>query len=703
MDSQAKRTIITTVVCLVILFGWTKLQQRWYPPPKEVPTSQSQDAGAPVASAPTSDVPGVGTPTSGAVVAARDLTGQYRAINATGASALTLGGDQPGNPYEFALVVEPRGAGVSSARLTGYRNNIAKEKAPKPDPYDLLNPIGTDGGAPLLSFATQRVRLVDQKQTVDLENAIWSAKKTTDETGETAELSTVIKNGESDIARVVKTYRVDKKSPHIKISQRIDNLSPTSIKVVLTQRGPIGLRQSDPQRDERRVVSAVLDESGRIRLGQHAMHQEVIKLENEKEFAQGESHTVWVSVGNKYFAGIVHPEPLDSKAKFASYLSKVSARTPLGGTTPQDDLTFEMTFSPESPIASGQSLALGEDVYLGPKSHKDFESMPAAISRNYDVIYDPERAWCMFKIIASAMLWLLNTIHAVVRNYGLAIIGLVLVVRTILHPVTKRGQVNMMKMQKGMAALKPKVDAIQQQYKNDKQKLNEETMKLYREEGINPAGQMLGCLPLFLQMPVWVALWNTLNTNVDMRHQPFFLWIHDLSAPDALIPFSQTITIPLISALTGPIHALNLLPIIMAITMYTQQKISQKMSAPATPPPKKYDDQGREIPDPMAQQQKMMGFMMIFFGLMFYNLPSGLNLYILTSNLMGMAEQFWIKKQLKRKDEEGGFDSPKKRPPPGPHKPSFFERLQQKAEDARRMQTEGTLTRTPKKKKQPRF
>src|SRR5262249_8750755 len=106
------------------------------------------------------------------------------------------------------------------------------------------------------------------------------------------------------------------------------------------------------------------------------------------------------------------------------------------------------------------------------------------------------------------------------------------------------------------------------------------------------------------------------------------------------------------------------------------------------------------VPDPMAQQQKMMGFMTLFFGLMFYNYPSGLNLYILTSNLMGMAEQYWIKKQLKRKEAAGEFDPKPKKPPSDiQRKPSWFERLQQQAEEARKLQSE----RAPRKKKQPRF
>jgi YidC/Oxa1 family membrane protein insertase len=259
---------------------------------------------------------------------------------------------------------------------------------------------------------------------------------------------------------------------------------------------------------------------------------------------------------------------------------------------------------------------------------------------------------------------------------------------------------NMMKMQKGMAHLKPKIEAIQQQYKNDKQRLNEETMKLYREEGINPASQFLGCLPMFLQMPILVALYTALNLDVDLRHQPFCLWIHDLSSPDALIRFGGSYLIPLIGSMIGPITALNILPLIMTVTMYAQQKFMQKLTAAQTPPTVKRDKDGNPVPDQMAQQQKMMNFMMIFFGLMFYNLPSGLNLYFLTSNLLGMLEQYIIKKEIRRKEARGDFEV-KQKPAAGTGKPSLFGRyidmMQKKAEQVRMVQSERPQTPADKK------
>ncbi len=229
-------------------------------------------------------------------------------------------------------------------------------------------------------------------------------------------------------------------------------------------------------------------------------------------------------------------------------------------------------------------------------------------------------------------------------------------------------------------------------------------MKLYREEGINPAGQLLGCLPMVLQMPVWVALWTTLNTNVDMRHEPFFWWINDLAAPDALFPFPESwfFTLPML----GAVEAFNLLPLIMTATMYGQQKITQKLTKPTTPAKPKLDKHGRPLPDQLAQQQKMMSFMMIFFGIIFYNFPSGLNLYILSSNRLGMLEQWRIKKHIREKEERGEFEVRKTSPAADKVKPSriggYIEKLQKKAEQARLAQSSSSPAKSAKKKRKAR-
>jgi YidC/Oxa1 family membrane protein insertase len=254
----------------------------------------------------------------------------------------------------------------------------------------------------------------------------------------------------------------------------------------------------------------------------------------------------------------------------------------------------------------------------------------------------------------------------------------VIVVRTILHPITRRSQVNMMKMQKQMASLQPKVNAVKEKYANDRAAMNQAMMEVYKDAGVNPAGSMLTCLPMMLQLPIWAALWTALNSTVEMRHAAFDgWWIRDLTQPDALIAFSAGVEIPLLSyVMGGPIHSFNLLPILLAISQLIQAKFMPRSSAPAA----------GGNPDQMEQQRKMMMFMSVFFLFLFYNMPSGLNLYIMTSNLAGILEQWRIRKHIAEEEEKAKFA-----PPPGPKPKGWFHRkweeLQKEAEEVKRIQS----------------
>jgi YidC/Oxa1 family membrane protein insertase len=224
------------------------------------------------------------------------------------------------------------------------------------------------------------------------------------------------------------------------------------------------------------------------------------------------------------------------------------------------------------------------------------------------------------------MMWLLDMFSkATLGNYGLAIILLVVLVRLGLHPLTKKGQVSMMAMQK----LQPQMEAAREKYKDNKAKLNEEMMKIYKSAGASP---FLGCLPMVLQMPIWIALWTGLQAAVELRHAgllPF--WITDLAAPDALIDFGRTlVNLPLV----GPLRSFNLLPILLAVGMVLNQKFT-----PSTP----------TSTQQQATQKQMMYFMNVFFLLIFYNAPSGLTMYIMASTFAGVFEQYVIRKHIRER------------------------------------------------------
>jgi len=235
-----------------------------------------------------------------------------------------------------------------------------------------------------------------------------------------------------------------------------------------------------------------------------------------------------------------------------------------------------------------------------------------------------------------------------------------------------------------MASLQPKINAVKEKYGNDRQAMNQAMMEVYREAGVNPAGSVLTCIPMALQLPIWAALWAALNSTVEMRHAPLDgWWIKDLTQPDALIPLGTAIHVPLLSfILGGPITAINLLPILLAISQLLQAKYMPRSTAPSTP----------DKPDQMEQQRKMMMFMSVFFFFMFYNMPSGLNLYIMTSNVAGIFEQWRIRQHIAEEEKRGKFAAAAAPKPKGwLHRK--WEELQKEADQARRVHSDRTKKR----------
>jgi len=213
-----------------------------------------------------------------------------------------------------------------------------------------------------------------------------------------------------------------------------------------------------------------------------------------------------------------------------------------------------------------------------------------------------------YDALSGIMSWILRASYFVIPNYGIAIVILTLIVRMALHPLSKKSQTSMAKMQK----LQPKVKELREKFKTDKQRQQQEMMKLYKEYGVNPLG---GCLPMLLQLPIFIGLYNMLRNSIELRHACFVpWWVEDLSQPDAFF------------------GVVNVLPIFSVAIMFIQQRMQPKSG------------------DPQQQQtQKIMGYMMpAFLGWIFYGMPSGLNLYFVVSMLVGVLEQRHIRKQLDR-------------------------------------------------------
>jgi YidC/Oxa1 family membrane protein insertase len=198
-----------------------------------------------------------------------------------------------------------------------------------------------------------------------------------------------------------------------------------------------------------------------------------------------------------------------------------------------------------------------------------------------------------------------------------------------MHPITRMSQVSMSKFSK----LAPKAEEIKKKYANNKAELNKQVMQLYKKQGASP---IMSFLPMLVQMPVWIALYSAIYASIELRGARFLpFWITDLSAPDAVVRFS-TIIVPLFGWKIG---SLNLLPILMGVAFYLQQKLTPSQTPAAATPE-------------AAQQQKIMSVMMtVLFPLMLYRAPSGLNLYIMASTFAGVIEQYVIRKHIRKKEE----------------------------------------------------
>ena len=244
------------------------------------------------------------------------------------------------------------------------------------------------------------------------------------------------------------------------------------------------------------------------------------------------------------------------------------------------------------------------DIFFGPKSMRVLNSIGNQLSRALDF------GWWTF--LAKPCLWLMNAIYDFIPNYGIAIIILTLLVKIFLWPLGAKSYKSMSEMKK----IQPLMKEIREKYKDDKKKMNEEVMALYRTYKINPLG---GCLPMVFQIPVFFALYRMLYQAIELRHAPFLLWINDLSAPDRLFNFG--FSIPFME----PPYGIPVLTLVMGASMILQQKMSPPMGDPA--------------------QAKMMMLMPVVFTVIFINFSSGLVLYWLVNNIFSIAQQYYTQKK----------------------------------------------------------
>ncbi|MBE9519519.1 MAG: membrane protein insertase YidC [Proteobacteria bacterium] len=313
--------------------------------------------------------------------------------------------------------------------------------------------------------------------------------------------------------------------------------------------------------------------------------QEVKTGDLEKGPKTLKGNITWAAYEGTYFmTGIIPEQKENLAAKFSA----------------DGDKVVSVLTGPEDVIQSQGHLQYNYLIYFGPKK----------ISTLQEIGHDLDRAinFGWFDKLARPALYLLNFFYGYVGNYGVAIILVTILIKMLFWPIAQKGLKSMKNMQK----IQPKMAKLKEKYKNDKTRLNEEMMGLYKTYKVNPLG---GCLPMLLQIPVFFALYKVLLQAIELRHAPFMLWITDLSAPDRLM---IGLDIPYLGGLP-------ILTLLMGGSMFLQQKMTP---SPADP-----------------TQAKIMMFLPVIFTFMFLNFASGLVLYWLVNNLLTIGQQYMINRQ----------------------------------------------------------
>jgi len=630
--------------------------------PAESPGTPSASGGA-AANPAQPEIPKVPTP----------LTGLSARPNPDPAAAWdTIGGLDPKAGPLLQISFSPRGAGIGSLRLARYFTSIRHDEH-----VEVQSELAVSDSMILTPMAILGVSI--NGSYVDLKDPkVW--KQVSPGRFE----ATIVDPANADVARVEREFAVDQDTYTVRVNQRLVNLTDKPQSVRFYQLGPTDLPKDkvtyggerrrvrfgylvDPNSDPSRqlVLSAdttyLLDRTQLI--GSPDPSTNLIPISkaqwpNARSVERG-YELVWAALSNRYFGAAVFPllpvqqaQPLKKAFSSVDTLDRVYLRA--GPRVEDPDAVGLRLTSVEMPApANGGAADFSMAFFAGPQSGRAIAKDPLASAAGIAELvlfnFGGMCACCTFAWLTQPLLSLLAVLHDyITHDWSLAIMLLVLIVRGVLHPVTRWSQIRVQRFSKQMQGIAPKMQKLKEKYESDPKMMQAETARLWREEGISPTG-MLGCLPMFLQTPVWIALSAMLFFTIEIRHQSAFfglfqsfgspqspVWFFgDLAEPDRLIYFGRTLfTVPLL----GEISSINIMPLVLGVLFYAQQKYMTP--APTT-----------QMTPEQEMQMKMMKWMTVFmFPLMMYNAPSGLALYFFTNSVLGIAESKWIKRYIDRHD-----------------------------------------------------
>jgi YidC/Oxa1 family membrane protein insertase len=693
---QTKRTIIAMVVmmALVLIWPWTINRigtmlgyDMTYQPP-----AATQPATAPAqgnVSPSTSSTASIASGTSSMNAATTQSNG-LRVASTAQPTKTELGSPALKDPmYPLAVRVVSEGAAIDGVILNDYKRSVGGD-----DPYIYQEPYK---GFENLSRPLATRSIIVGGTTLDLTNAQWTLQESSPKS---ATFTLDIAGPLGPLVRAIKKFevydRADKANGagyEVQVTYTTTNLTDKPIDVAFTFNGPTTPPRELDRGSDRMVVGGYFADPD-VYVSQHYV-ESFGKKQSTLDYTKADKNNyplMWAGTASIYFNAIVRPVTNDPNVPTATTIEKVEAVSlnPEVEDSKEHAVTLAFT-TKSSQIAPRGELTLANRAFFGPKLRKLLkDDYYGTLPRHYDatlIITSGMCGFCTFPWLINTLVALLNVLHVVLlKDWGLAIIALVFIVRFALHPITKKSQENMARMSK----FGPELDKIKKKYADDSDAMNKEMMKFYKEHGATP---ILGCLPMFLQMPIWIALWSALQSTFELRHAGFLrwenvhlTWIRDLSQPDHLITLAHPVT------LFGliPISGLNILPIFLGIVFFIQQKYF-------TPKPPTMSAE-------QEQQQKMMGWMSLLFPVMLYPGPSGLNLYIFASTTFGIIESKRIRDHIKQREAAeaegkvivdagkklgggGGSKSPGKQPTKAPGRlGGLLATLQQKAEEMQRDQ-----------------
>lgn len=557
MENQ-RNIILAIVLSAIVLFGWSALSERFFPTANPPATKTVAGKQVPVPQ------PGA-DPTADAPQALRS-----RAIVLAETPRVRI--DTPA----VAGSINLKGARVDDLVLKRHTETIAKNSPP----VRLLSPEGAPG-AIFAAFGWS-----GEGATLPGNDTVWAADAPVLAPGKPVTLSWTSPTGQQFRIKL----SIDA-NYMITAEQSVGNGGAAPIAVrpfALVRRTGVS---PDP--------SSWTIHTGPIGVFDGAANYSVDFDDLDTAGAQGQSFSTtggWLGFTDKYWLTALAPAP---DARVNASFRAIGNKLYLAAFTPTEATV----------LAPGKAMTSTTRFFAGAKEVDLLQAYERDLKiTNFDKAID----WGWFAFFERPIFWLLNWLFNAVGNFGVAIILLTLIVRGLMFPVAQRQFASMA----GMRALQPKVKALQERYKDDKQKLQQEMLELYKREKVNP---FAGCAPILLQIPVFYALYKVLMLTIEMRHQPFALWIKDLSAPDPLTPIN------LFGYLNfTPPHflALGVLPILLGITMYIQFKLNPAQTDPV--------------------QQQVFSIMPWVFMFIMAPFAAGLQLYWTVSNILAIAQQWWL-------------------------------------------------------------